>query len=140
VALLAVSPQKQQALLALMQRLGVREADFDETFIRSGGPGGQNVNKVATCVVLRHRPSGLEVRCQRERSQALNRFLARRILLRRLEAQRLGRLGEEARRIAKIRRQKRRRSRRAKDKMLAAKHAHAEKKALRRRLGPRDVE
>ena len=127
-----VSPRKQHELGALLQRLGVREADFEESFIRSGGPGGQNVNKVSTCVVLRHRPSGLEVRCQQERSQSLNRFLARRILLQRLEAQRLGSLSAEARRIAKLRRQKRKRSKRAKEKVLAAKRLHARKKSLRR--------
>jgi peptide chain release factor len=129
---LPVSPAKQAELDALMRRLGVSEQDFDESFIRSGGPGGQNVNKVATCVVLRHRPSGLEVRCQQERSQALNRFLARRILLRRLEEQRLGAASAEARRIAKIRRQKRKRSKRAQEKVLASKRLHGRKKSLRR--------
>ena len=131
-----VSPEKQAALERLMQRLGVREADFGEHFIRSAGPGGQNVNKVSTCVVLRHRPSGLEVRCQRERSQALNRYLARRVLLQRLEAQRLGRLSEEAQRIAKLRRQKRRRSRRAKEKLLEYKRQRAENKSLRADVQP----
>ena len=126
-----VSPQKQAALQRLMERLGVREQDLEEQFIRSAGPGGQNVNKVSTCVVLRHRPSGLEVRCQRQRSQVLNRYLARRILLQRLEAQRLGRQSEEAKRIAKLRRQKRRRSRRAKEKLLEFKWRRATKKALR---------
>ena len=126
-----VSPQKQQELERLMQQLGVREADLEERFIRSGGPGGQNVNKVATCVVLRHPPSGLEVRCQQERSQALNRFLARRILIERLEVRRLGVRSAEAQRIAKIRRQKRKRSKRAKEKMLAGKKLHAKKKSLR---------
>ena len=129
--LFPVSPEKQAALTQQMWRLGVREEDLEERFIRSSGPGGQNVNKVATCVVLRHPPSGLEVRCQQERSQALNRYLARRILLKRLEAQRLGQLSEEAQRIAKIRRQKRKRSKRAKEKMLAAKKLRAQKKALR---------
>lgn len=126
-----VSPAKQAELEALMLRLGVKEEELEESFIRSGGPGGQNVNKVSTCVVLRHRPSGLEVRCQQERSQALNRYLARRILLRRLEAQRLGRLSEEAARIAKIRRQKRKRSKRAKDKMLEAKRQRGDVKRMR---------
>ena len=126
-----VSPTKQAALKQQMRRLGVEERDLEERFIRSSGPGGQNVNKVATCVVLRHQPSGLEVRCQQERSQALNRYLARRILLKRLEVLHLGALSEEAQRIAKIRRQKRRRSKRAKEKMLAAKRYQAEKKALR---------
>ena len=135
-----VSPQKQLELQQLMRRLAVEEADFEERFIRSSGPGGQNVNKVATCVVLRHRPSGLEVRCQRERSQALNRFIARRLLLARLEAQRLGALSAEAQRIAKIRRQKRKRSRRAKEKMLAAKHLHADKKSLRGPIASHDLD
>ena len=126
-----VSPEKQAALLSRMKRLGVREMDLEEKFIRSGGPGGQNVNKVSTCVVLRHLQSGIEVRCQRERSQVLNRFLARRILLDKIEKKQLGVLSAERARIAKIRRQKRRRSRRAKEKMLEAKHRQAEKKALR---------
>src|SRR3990167_7954678 len=130
--LFPVSPKKQLELAALMHRLGVQEGDFEESFVRSSGPGGQNVNKVATCVVLRHRPSGLEVRCQRERSQALNRFLARQTLLRRIEAERLGRLSQEAQRIAKIRRQKRRRSRRAKEKLLHDRQHRAKKKSLRR--------
>ena len=129
-----VSPQQQLALQERMRRMGVEERDLDEHFIRSRGPGGQNVNKVSTCVVLRHRPSGLEVRCQQERSQALNRFLARRTLLTRLEAQRLGALSAEAQRIAKIRRQKRKRSKRAKDKMLFGKKLRAEKKSLRRHV------
>ena len=132
---LPVSPAKHAELEALMRRLGVSERDLEESFIRSGGPGGQNVNKVATCVVLRHRPSGIEVRCQQERSQALNRFLARRILLRRLEERRLGAASAEAQRIAKIRRQKRKRSKRAQEKVLASKHLHARKKSLRRQ-GP----
>jgi len=129
---LPVSQKKQLALQEAMRRLGVEERDLEESFIRSRGPGGQNVNKVSTCVVLRHRPSGLEVRCQQERSQALNRFLARRLLLSRLEAERLGRLSAEAARIAKLRRQKRKRGKRAKEKVLAAKRLRAEKKALRR--------
>lgn len=135
-----VSPQKQAALDALMRRLGVREDELEEQFIRSSGPGGQRVNKVSTCVVLRHRPSGLEVRCQRERSQALNRFLARRLLLQRLEAQRLGALSAEASRIATLRRQKRRRSRRTRGKLLRLKRLRADTKALRGPVGPADVD
>src|SRR3989338_4763620 len=132
-----VSPKKQHELQNLMGGVGVAEGDFEESFVRSSGPGGQNVNKVATCVVLRHRPSGLEVRCQRERSQALNRFLARRTLLRRIEADRLGRLSEEAQRIAKIRPQKRRRPRRAREKLLDDREHWAKKKSLR---GPVSLE
>ena len=129
--LFPVSPEKQTALEQFMRRLGIHEHDLEERFVRSSGPGGQNVNKVSTCVVLRHSASGIEVRCQQERSQALNRYLARRILLQRLETRRLGWLSEEAQRIAKIRRQKRKRSKRAKEKMLAGKKLHAEKKSLR---------
>jgi len=131
-----VSPEKDRALAARMAALGVREADLEEHFVRSRGSGGQNVNKVATCVVLRHVPSGIMVRCQEERSQALNRFLARRRLLDRLEARACG-VVEEAERVrARIRRQKRRRSRRAKEKMVADKRAHGEKKAARRAPRP----
>lgn len=129
--LFAVSPKKQLELEQAMRKLGIDERDLEESFIRSHGPGGQNVNKVATCVVLRHRPSGLEVRCQQERSQAMNRFLARRLLVSKLETQRLGRLSAEAQRIAKIRRQKRKRSKRAQEKLLQHKHQHARKKSLR---------
>lgn len=135
-----VSPQKQVELNAKMRRLGVTERDLEESFIRSSGPGGQNVNKVSSCVVLRHQPSGLEVRCQRERSQALNRFLARRLLVDRLERQRLGRLSAEAKRIAKLRRQKRKRSKRAKEKLLRLKRHQAEKKARRRPVRSSEIE
>jgi len=126
-----ISARKHAELRESMQRLGLREADLEERFVRSSGPGGQNVNKVATCVVLRHRPSGIEVRCQRERSQVLNRYLARRILARRVEAERLGRASAEAQRIAKIRRQKRKRSKRAQEKLLQLKRLRSQKKSLR---------
>ena len=60
-----------------MAALGVRESDLEESFVRSGGRGGQNVNKLATCVMLLHRPTGIQVKCQSTRQQGLNRFLAR---------------------------------------------------------------
>ena len=133
-----VSPEKQRALAARMDALAVREADLEERFIRSRGHGGQNVNTVSTCVVLRHVPSGVVVRCERERSQALNRFLARRELLDRLEAKIRGAVAAAEAERARIRRQKRRRSRRAKEKILAGKRAQAEKKAARRPPGIED--
>jgi protein subunit release factor B len=128
-----VSSEKARALAARMRRLGVREADLEERFVRSRGAGGQNVNKVATCVVVRHLPSGVVVRCQQERSQALNRFLARRELLDRLEAQVRGVAAAALAERERLRRRKRRRSRRAKARMLAEKRAQSEKKAARRR-------
>ena len=123
-----------------MQRLGVKENDLKESFIRSAGPGGQNVNKVSTCVVLRHLPSGMEVRCQQERSQSMNRYFARRILLQKLEALRLGALSAEAKRIAKIRAQKRKRSKRTKEKLLKLKRFRSEKKQMRGDVGSRDID
>jgi peptide chain release factor len=126
-----VSSVKERALLAKMSRLSIRESDISESFVRSGGHGGQNVNKVATCVYLKHLPTGIEVKCGRERSQALNRFLARRILVNKIEEKILGRASEERQRIEKLRRQKRKRSKRAKDKMLADKKEHSRKKSFR---------
>ena len=115
-----------------MAALGVSEADIEESFVRSGGHGGQNVNKSATCVMLLHRPTGLQVKCQTTRQQGLNRFLARRLLLDKIEARQKGYVAAQRARIEKIRRQKRRRSRRAKERMLADKARHAFKKEARR--------
>ena len=127
----AVSKAKEEALRAKMEALGIREKDLEEKFIRSSGKGGQKVNKTSSCVYLKHRPSGIEVKCRQERSQALNRFLARRILAQKIEARVLGKLSEESKRIEKIRRQKRRRSKRAKEKLLKDKRKRAEKKKMR---------
>ena len=127
-----VSPEKAQALAARMAALGIREEDLDEQFVRSGGKGGQNVNKVATCVVLAHRPSGLQVKCQEARSQAMNRFLARRLLCEKLDEKQRGAASAAEQARERIRRQKRRRSKRAKEKMLQNKRAQGEKKSLRR--------
>jgi protein subunit release factor B len=126
-----ISPEKNETLRQKMLSLGIYESDIDESFVRSSGKGGQHVNKTSTCVQLVHRPTGLSVKCQQDRSQAVNRFLARRLLMEKIQQQVLG-IQTAAQQLAeKIRRQKRRRSRRAKEKMLADKHHQSEKKQNR---------
>ena len=129
-----VSEKKIRQLEEKILALGLRGSDFQESFIRSGGAGGQNVNKVSSCVWLKHLPSGLEVKCQQERSQAMNRFLAKRLLVEKIESQIRGKQSQHQKEIEKIRRQKRKRSRRAKNKMLEGKKLHGEKKSMRRKI------
>ncbi len=108
-----VRPEKEAELRERMARCGLREEDLRESFIRGGGPGGQKINRTASCVQLRHLPTGLEVRMQEARSQALNRFYARRRLCELLENQTLGADSPEAKKAARLRKQKDRRRRRA---------------------------
>lgn len=112
-----VRPEKEEALRRKMAALGIREKDIVEKFIRSGGRGGQRANKSSTCVYLRHVPTQVEVKCSLSRSQALNRFLARRILTEKIEKRVRGGKSAEEQRMARIRRQKKRSSRRARLKM-----------------------
>jgi protein subunit release factor B len=130
-----VSSDKESQLARRMAALSVSETDLEESFVRSGGHGGQNVNKVATCVMLLHRPTGTQVKCQETRQQGLNRFIARKLLLDKIESARRQRAAAERARIEKARRQKRKRSGAAKDRMLADKARHAQKKAHRRSVG-----
>jgi protein subunit release factor B len=127
-----VSEAREKALRERMEGLGLLEDDIEEQFVRSGGRGGQNVNKVATCVVLKHAPSGLEVKCSKARTQGLNRFHARVILADKMDTLINKEKSKEQQRIEKIRRQKRKRSKRAKEKMLADKKKQAEKKDMRK--------
>lgn len=129
--LFPVSPEKQKALEEKMIRFGFRESDLLEDFVKGSGAGGQKINKTSVAVFLKHSPTGLMVRCQESRSQAMNRFLARRLLLEKLEAKILGKESEEEQRREKIRRQKRKRSKKAKIKMLSNKRHHSEKKQNR---------
>ena len=133
-----VSSGKIQDLEARMAALGIREADLHERFVKGSGAGGQKINKTSSCVYLRHAPSGIEIKCQRERSQALNRYLARRELCDRVEARRRGVAAARQDEAERIRRQKRRRSRRQRARMLADKRHQGEKKSFRRAVGPED--
>lgn len=130
-----VSEAKIQDLLYRMKCLDLEENDLEENFIRGSGAGGQKINKTSVVVHLRHKPSGCEVRCQESRSQALNRFLARRLLVEKLEKKIFAARSEKQKQIEKIRRQKRRRSKRAKEKILRAKRMISEKKNFRKKPG-----
>ncbi|MBF0491565.1 MAG: peptide chain release factor-like protein [Deltaproteobacteria bacterium] len=150
---LPVSPIKQKELEERFHKLGLREEDIKEHFVRSSGAGGQNVNKVSTCVVLKYYPKAIavegeasaalplegatrapviEVKCQQTRTQALNRYYARKILCEKLEQKILGEKSAIQQKFEKIRRQKRKRSKRAKEKMLEAKHHQSVKKKTRK--------
>ncbi len=137
MALFGVSEQKEAELWKRWEELGINPEDVTESFIRSGGNGGQNVNKVATCVQLKHLPSGIEVKCQQARTQGMNRYYARKLLADKIETIKLGAASREQQRIEKLRRQKRKRSKRAKEKVLEAKKHQSEKKAARK-PPPRD--
>ncbi len=126
-----VSADKERELLARLARLGVRDEDLLEKFVRAGGPGGQNVNKTSTAVYLKHLRSGIEVRAQEARSQGLNRYAARKRLVEQLEARESGEKSAREREAFKRRKQKRRRSRRAKERVLTSKHLQSEKKSER---------
>ena len=127
-----------EKLNARMEKLQILEADLEENFIRGSGSGGQKINKTSSCVQLNHAPSGIEIRCQKTRSQADNRFWARRDLCERIEEKTIGEKSTKQQSFEKVRRQKRRRSRRAKAKMLDAKTKQGSKKKLRGRVRPED--
>lgn len=130
--------EKEEKLLQRMQELGLREEDLIEKFIKGSGPGGQKINKTSSCVYLLHQPTGIEVKCQESRQQALNRFIARRLLCDKYEEKLLGEKSRRQQEIEKIRRQKRKRSKRAKEKILSDKHKRADIKKQRSRVDVMD--
>lgn len=117
-----------------MAEASLFEDDLEESFILGGGPGGQKTNKTSSVVRLVHAPSGLAVRVGESRSRETNRWIARRELAETVLEREHRRKSEARQKAEKIRRQKRRRSRRQKQKMLAAKHARSEIKALRKKV------
>jgi peptide chain release factor len=108
----AVSEEKNKWLREHMEALGIQEKDIEEKFIRSSGHGGQNVNKTSTCVYLKHLPTGIEVKCMKDRSQSINRFLARRELVKKIE-ELSGQVTSDDIQREKIRKQKAKSRRRA---------------------------
>jgi len=135
---MAVKKDKIEELELRMAKLGIREEDLVEKFILGSGKGGQKINKTYSCVYLKHIPSEIEIKCQKDRSRELNRYYARKMLCEKLEEIIFREKSEKQQKIEKIRRQKRKRSKRAKEKMLEAKRQHSEKKQLRSK--PRDHE
>lgn len=122
---------KLDALAARMRELGIDESAIVETFVQGFGPGGQKINKTASCVRIAYAPFAISVKCQKTRSRELNRYYARRELCERIAEKTEGEKSRRRAEAEKIRRQKRRRSRRAKAKMLDDKRRQGEKKALR---------
>lgn len=118
-------------LLERMEKLGIKNTDLIEKFILGSGKGGQKINKTSSCVYLKHIPTGIEIKCQRERSRELNRYYARKELCERLEWQIEKKKSERQQEREKVRRQKRRRSRKSKEKMLKDKRQVSQKKTLR---------
>ncbi|MDD5255086.1 MAG: peptide chain release factor-like protein [Candidatus Omnitrophica bacterium] len=120
-----------EKLILRMRRMGIRRQDIAESFTPSSRPGGQNVNKTATCVTVRHLPTGVEARCQQERSQGRNRFLAHEALLDKIEGLRKARSEALRREIERKRRSRRVRSARSAARILEEKRLRSAKKKLR---------
>ena len=126
-----VGGERRRRLRERMEKLGIAANDLVEKFVLGSGPGGQKVNKTASCVYIKHVPTGIEIKCQRSRARELNRFLARRELCERLEERIRGEQSRRQQEIERIRRRKRRRTRRQKERMLEEKSKQGEKKKLR---------
>ena len=129
-----ITLSKQKELENRFNKLNIKENDIIEKFVHSSGNGGQNVNKVATCVYLRYIPLNIEIKCQKGRTQILNRYYARKMLVEEIENRLLGEKSKKQREIEKKRRQKRKRRKRAKEKILELKKMNYEKKENRKKV------
>ena len=127
-----VNSNKQEALARRMEKLEIKESDLEEQFIKGSGSGGQKINKTNSCVQLTHKPTGIVIKCQKSRSQNLNRYYARLELVERIAEKINGEKSKRKRAAAKIRKQKQKRSKRAKEKMLTDKRLNKSKKDLRK--------
>ncbi len=125
-------------VLEKAKKLKVFAEDIEEKFIRGGGSGGQKINKTSSCVWLKHLPSGTEVKCQKHREREKNRMSAYKLLINKIETEKMGKESAEAKRIFKIKKQKKRRSRKAKEKILADKAHRGELKKSRKPVEKRD--
>lgn len=121
-------------LLEKARLLNVRAEDITEQFVRGSGKGGQKINKTSSCVVVRHLPTGIEVRCQKHREQSKNRLSAYKLLILKIEDRVKGRQSQRAQAIFKLKKQKKRRSRKSKEKMLEGKKMRSEIKQNRASL------
>ena len=134
MARFGVSIEKERELKERMVQMGILEKDLEESFVQSAGPGGQNVNKVSSCVLLRHLPTGIQVKCQKERSQGMNRYHARWMLLNKVSQARYEDNLRTIQAKEKKRRQNRKRTLKQKDAMLEEKKRVANKKILRQKI------
>lgn len=131
---------KNKELERKMHQLQIFDKDIKEKFIKSSGPGGQNVNKVSTCVHLVHVPSGLEVKCQEGRTQGANRLKARYMLVRKIEEVLHLEQLQAVQKREKIKRQKRKRPQLVQESVLESKHKLSDKKNARRKIRSQDIE
>jgi protein subunit release factor B len=129
-----VTKEKRKTLEKRMEELEIYEEDLIEKFILGSGSGGQKINKTSSCVYLKHVPTGIEIKCQQDRSREMNRFFARRDLCEKIAAKIHGEKTKKEREIQKIRQQKKRRSRKVKQKVLEEKKKHSEVKSLRNKV------
>ncbi|MEI8300837.1 MAG: peptide chain release factor-like protein [Chlamydiota bacterium] len=129
---MTLSKEKIDELEKRMAYLNITENDLIEKFILGSGKGGQKVNKTSSCVYLKHIPTGIEIKCQQDRSRTKNRFLARRELCERIEFMHNKEESKKQQEFEKVRRQKKRRTRKQKEKMLEEKKTHGVKKKLRK--------